>query len=405
MIRFAVVLGVMSACGPLAIDMYLPALPSIARDLHATQSQVESSMMSFFLGLTLGQPIYGPLSDRFGRRPPLLFGLLLYTVASAICALAPNVMVLIVGRGLQGLGAGAAIAISAAVIRDRYTGHDAARLLALRILVLGASPIVAPMLGASLVSVAPWQSVFWFATAFGVLICGLLFLIPETRLMHARLETRLSRALHVYGRLLGDKRFMGPVLCTACIQFASTAYIAGSAFVFIHLNHTPPWLYGTIFATNAIGFIGCAQLAPRLMKRFPPERLLMTASCVQSATALIMFVLAATGHATVPALIAPLFLFLGCYGLMGGPAVVLALRDHGAVAGTASALLSFLQWGSAALGSGLVALLADGTARPMTEVMAGGSLLGLVAVWRAFGGKRPGSRPEPVAVAAVAAPE
>ncbi len=399
MIRFGLVLGALSAAGPLAIDMYLPALPAIARDLHAAQGQVESSMMSFFLGLTLGQPFYGPLSDRFGRRSPLLFGFVLYTLASVVCAMSPNVGVLIAGRGLQGLGAGSAIAISAAVIRDVYTGHEAARLLALRILVLGASPIVSPMLGASLITVAPWQAVFWFATAYGVLGCGLLFLIPETRHAHARLGTKLTGALKVYGRLIVDRSFMGAVMCAACIQFACTAYIAGSAFVFIRLNHTPPWLYGLIFATNAVGFISCAQFAPHLMRRFKPERLLLVASVIQSLTAAVMLAAAVTNHATVPVLIAPLFLFLGSYGLMGGPAVVLALRDHGAVAGTASALLSFLQWGAAALGSGLVALLADGTARPMTLVMTGGSIAGFIAVLRAFGGRPKAAHPPVLAPA------
>ena len=388
MARFAFVLGTLSAAGPLAIDMYLPALPNIAHDLHATQGQVETSIMTYFVGLMAGQPFYGPLSDRFGRKLPLVGGMLLYVLASIGCSLASGPEILIAARAVQGLGAGASIAISAAIIRDMYTGHQAARLLALRMLVMGASPIIAPLMGATVIAAVSWRYVFWFGAAFGLFGCCLLFLIPETRHAHHRANTRLSGVFGVYRRLIGDTAFMGAVGSVAFMQLAFAAYIAGSSFLFIKINHTPPGLYGLIFATNAIGFISCAQLAPNLMRRFRPERLIVVASLVQTATALFMLGAAVTGHATVPVLIGPLFLFLGCYGLVGGPAVVLALRDHGAIAGTAASLLSFLQWGSAAAGSGLVALLADGTARPMTTVMAGGALVALLVVYRAFGKPR-----------------
>ena len=385
MARFALVLGTLSASGPLAIDMYLPALPAIARDLHASQGQVEMSMMTFFAGLTLGQPFYGPLSDRVGRKAPLVGGMLLYMAACIGCSLSASAPVLIAARLVQGLGAGAPIAISAAIIRDVYSGHQAARLLALRMLVLGASPIIAPIVGASIIAAASWRDVFWAAAAYGLFGLSLLFLIPETRHAHHRAASRLSATVGVYRRLVVDGAFMGAVGSAACMQLAFTAYIAGSSFVFIRVNHTPPWLYGLIFASNAVGFIGCAQLAPNLMRRFRPERMLIVASAVQTATALFMFGAVLLHLASVPVLLGPLFLFLGCYGLVGGPATVLALRDHGPIAGTASSLLSFLQWGSAALGSGLVALLANGTALPMTGVMAGGAAAAFVVVRRAFG--------------------
>ena len=384
MARFAIVLGALSAAGPMAIDMYLPGMPNIARDLHATQGQVEMSMTTYFLGMMLGQPFYGPLSDRFGRKLPLFGGMLLYVLASVGCSLAQSAPVMIGARALQGLGAGASIAISAATIRDVYTGHQAARLLALRMLVLGLSPILAPIFGASIIAAMSWRYVFWFTAAYGLLSSLLLFLIPETRHPEHRVGSKLSGVLAVYGRLLQDRRFTGAVASVACMQLAFTAYIAGSSFVFIKMNHTPPWLYGAIFASNAVGFITCAQLAPNLMRRFQAERLIVAASAVQTLTAIALFVVAVTHHATVPFLVLPLFLFLGCYGLVGGPATVLALRDHGPVAGTASSLLSFLQWGSAAVGAGLVAAMANGTALPMAGVMMAGALLAFVVVQRAF---------------------
>ncbi|MDB5459961.1 MAG: transporter [Caulobacteraceae bacterium] len=384
MTRFALVLGALSAAGPLAIDMYLPALPAIARDLHAGQGHAEMSLMSFFIGLTIGQPIYGPLSDRLGRRRPILAGLALYIAASIACSLARSVDVLIVGRGLQGLGAGAGMAIGAAIVRDIYAGAQAARLLALRVLVLGVSPILAPILGAAVISVASWRDIFWFAAGFGVLCAVLTFMIPETRPEHARADSRLSGALGVYRRLLADRTFMGAVLTAACMQAAFIAYIAGSSFVFMTMLGAPPWVYSLIFAVNAVGFIGCAQFTPQLMRRFRPEQLILFAATVQSCAAVLMLLMALAHHVSLPLLLPPLFVFLACYGLVGGPSAVLALRDHGAVAGTAAALMSFMQMASAALGAALIAFLANGTALPMTGLMVAGAGCGLLAARHAF---------------------
>jgi DHA1 family bicyclomycin/chloramphenicol resistance-like MFS transporter len=385
MARFGLVLGALSAAGPMAIDMYLPALPTIARDLHATQGQAELSMTTFFLGLMLGQPFYGPLSDRFGRKPPLVGGMMLFVLASIACSLASAAPVLIVGRFLQGLGSGSAIAISAATIRDRYTGHQAARLLALRVMVLGLSPILAPVLGAGLISVMSWRFIFWFAAVYGLLASALLLLIPETRDPAHRTATHVSKVLGVYGRLVRDRTFVGAVAVVAFMQLAFSAYIADSSFVFIKIDHTPPWLYGAIYASNALGFVSLAQITPNLMRRFKAERLIVAGSALQAVNAVILFALAASGHVGVAALIAPLFLFLASFGLVGGPATVTALHNHGPVAGAASSLLSLLQWGSAAIGSGLVAAMANGTALPMTMVMMGAAVLGLLAALRAFG--------------------
>jgi DHA1 family bicyclomycin/chloramphenicol resistance-like MFS transporter len=397
MARFALVLGALSAAGPMAIDMYLPALPMIARDLHATQGQVEWSMTTFFLGLMLGQPFYGPLSDRFGRRPPLFVGMMLFVLASVACSLAASAPVLIVGRFLQGVGAGSAIAISAATIRDRYTGHEAARLLALRVMVLGLSPILAPVLGAALIGVMSWRFIFWFAAGYGLLSTAMLLLIPETREPEHRTTTRIGYVLGVYGRLARDRTFAGAVGVVALMQLAFSAYIADSSFVFIKIDHATPWLYGVIYASNALGFISLAQLTPNLMKRFKAEHLIVAGAALQASMAVVILACALSGHIQVPVLVGPLFLFLASFGLVGGPAVVTALRDHGSVAGTASSLLSLLQWGAAAIGSGLVAAFANGTALPMTGVMMAAAVVGVLVAQQAFA-----RRTAPAAVSAPA---
>jgi DHA1 family bicyclomycin/chloramphenicol resistance-like MFS transporter len=395
MARFALVLGALSAAGPMAIDMYLPALPMIARDLHATQGQAEWSMTTFFLGLMLGQPFYGPLSDRFGRKPPMVGGMMLFVLASIACSMATTAPVLIAGRFAQGLGSGSAIAISAATIRDRYTGHQAARLLALRVMVLGLSPILSPILGAGLIAVVSWRFIFWFAAAYGLFASAMLLLIPETRDPAHRTTTHIAKVVGVWGRLVKDRAYLGAVSVVAFMQLAFSAYIADSSFVFIKIDHASPWLYSAIYASNAIGFISLAQFAPNLMKRFKAERLILAGAALQAVNAVILFACAATGHVSVAVLIAPLFLFLASFGLVGGPATVTALHNHGPVAGTASSLLSLMQWGSAALGSGLVAFFANGTARPMVTVMMGAALLGLLVAQQAFG-----RRPAPEAAAA-----
>ena len=241
------------------------------------------------------------------------------------------------------------------------------------------------MLGASLISVVSWRFIFWFAAAYGLLAIALLLLIPETRDPAHRTVTHVSKVLGIWGRLLKDRTYIGAVTVVAFMQLAFSAYIADSSFVFIKIDHTPPWLYSAIYASNAIGFVSLAQFAPNLMKRFKAERLIVAGSALQGINAVILFACAATGHVGVAVLIAPLFLFLASFGLVGGPATVTALHNHGPVAGAASSLLSLMQWGSAALGSGLVAAMANGTALPMTAVMMGAAVLGLLTAQRAFG--------------------
>jgi DHA1 family bicyclomycin/chloramphenicol resistance-like MFS transporter len=254
----------------------------------------------------------------------------------------------------------------------------------MRVMVLGLSPILAPVLGAALISVVSWRFIFWFAATYGLLASVLLVLIPETREPVHRTSTHVAKVLGVWGSLVKDRTYIGAVGVVALMQLAFSAYIADSSFVFIKIDHTPPWLYSAIYASNAIGFISLAQFAPNLMKRFKAERLIVAGSALQAVNAVILFALAATGHVGVAALIAPLFLFLASFGLVGGPATVTALHNHGPVAGAASSLLSLMQWGSAALGSGLVATMANGTARPMTMVMMGAAVLGVAVAYFAF---------------------
>jgi DHA1 family bicyclomycin/chloramphenicol resistance-like MFS transporter len=380
-VRFAVVLGVLSAVGPLAIDMYLPALPAIARDLGTDQNHVGMTLMGFFLGLTIGQPVYGPVSDRCGRRAPLAIGLILYVFASVVCAMAANIDVLIAGRVLQGLGAGTGLAISAAIVRDLHTGPEAVRLMAARTLVIGISPILAPIAGAAIIATSPWRNIFTVAAAFGLLALGLVALIPETHPPANRAKASLREVVGVYAALSGHGRFRNVVLSASLVQVALIAYIAGSPFVLLTIDHVSPVLYSAIFAGNACGFIIAAQITPQLMRWVGPAGLIRWAILIQTLASITMVVEAVLGRVGLPYILPALFVFQSCTGAVGTPATVLALQDHGSVAGTASALMMCLMVGFGSLGSFLVAVLANGTGLPMTGAMALASVAALFVAW------------------------
>ena len=214
--RTAVVLGLLSAIGPFAIDMYLPALPTIGRTLQATPGAVQASLMAFFVALGVGQVFYGPLSDMLGRKAPLYFGVGLFGIGSIGCALAPDIETLVALRFVQGLGACVGMVVPRAVVRDLHTGAEATRLMAMLMLVFSVSPILAPLVGSLLIDVAGWRSVFWAVTAIAVLLLALLATaLPETRLPEERVKSTLRSALAAYALLLRDRHFLGLVFIGA----------------------------------------------------------------------------------------------------------------------------------------------------------------------------------------------
>jgi len=400
MVRLAVLLGTLSVAGPLAIFLNLPALPNIAADLSASQGQTEMTVAAYLIGMMAGQPLYGPASDKLGRRGPLVFGAAVFLAASVICALAPTLAVLIAGRVLQGIGAGAAVALSAAVVRDLYSDQQAAQLLALRLLVLGVAPIVAPALGAALLSGGSWRAVFWFTAVAGVVSLAATLLLPETHPSSRRIETRLGRSLSTYGGLLSQGRFLAPAICLAMVQVSFTAYLSGSSFVFIRMNHTAPWLYSLLLGVNACAYIGAAQLSPYWAGTYGPTKVVLAAVVTVFGAGVCVAGVAGLHVATPLVISGPLFAVMAGYGLAVSPVTVLALKDQGATMGTASALLSFLQWGGSAIGSTFVADFADGTALPMGLAIALGGFGGLasaIMAARLGRGERPFRSEAPVA--------
>lgn len=359
--------------------MYLPALPQIARDLGTDANHVGLTLMGYFLGLTIGQPVYGPLSDRLGRRAPLVAGLSIYVIGSLVCALSSGISILIFGRVLQGLGAGTGLAISAAIVRDLHTGRKAVRLMAARTLVIGVSPILAPVMGASIIAVAPWRGIFVAATVFGVAAVMLVALIPETHPPIRRTKTSLARTLHAYVALVRHRQFRNTVLAASFVQTALIGYIAGSPFVLETIDRLTPVQYGIVFACNALGYIGGAQAAPHLMRRIRLASLIRGAIIVQSIVGFALVTEACLGRVSPPYILPALLAFQASTSVVGGPATVVALHDHGSAAGTASAMMMCSMVGFGAIGSALVALLTNGTALPMAGIILVGSLCALVA--------------------------
>lgn len=385
------VLGLLSAIGPFAIDMYLPALPTIGQSLGASMGAVQASLMAFFVALGIGQIIYGPVSDMVGRKAPLYFGLLLFAAGSVGCALAPDIHTLVVLRFVQGLGACAGMVIPRAVVRDLHTGHDAARLMSLLMLVFSVSPILAPLAGSFLIEAFGWRSVFWavlVAAALGLVL--LATSLPETRPAAERLGSSVGSALKAYGVLLRDRHYLGLVLIGAFGISSFFAYLVNSSFVLIDHYGLTPRQYSLAFAANAASFIGISQFTGRLGRRFGLVPLVRTAVAGYAAVMVLLLALQLGGVERLEVLIGLLFVGYGFLGLVVPTTAVLALEEHGAIAGTASALMGTLQFMTGALVMAVVGLFVNGTALPMVVGIAGAAVMALLLARATLGGARHG---------------
>ncbi|MBK1658516.1 Bcr/CflA family multidrug efflux MFS transporter [Paracraurococcus ruber] len=373
-------LGAMAAFGPLATDMYLPAFPAIAAGLPAEPAAVQVTLATYFAGTALGQLAYGPLADRFGRRPALLLGLLVFTLASIGCALTGSVETLTWLRLGQGLGGCAGMVVARAIVRDVTTGHDSIRLMAQLMLVMGLAPILAPSLGGLLLAVADWRAIFWVLAGYSAGLAVLCwFALPETLEPERRRREGPLGILLTYARLLRQRVFLGHALAGALSTAGMFAYIAGSPFVFMDLFAVPPDRYALFFGMNALGLIAVGQVNARLVRRVPAERALAVAQAVMLAAGLLLLGAAATGLGGFTALVVLIFTFVACNGAVMPLATTLAMASQARAAGSASAVIGTLQFGVGAVAGALVGALHTGTALPMAAVMAGCGVLAPLA--------------------------
>ena len=368
--QVVLILGALSAFGPLSIDMYLPGLPELGRGLDAPAWAVQLTLTACLAGLALGQIVAGPLSDRFGRRGPLLVGVAAYAVASLLCAVAPSIAVLVVLRLVQGLAGAAGIVIARAIVRDMHSGVAAARFFSLLMLVNGLAPILAPVIGGQVLTVTSWRGVFLVLTAIG----ALLFLATATGLRETlpagkRHPGGIAETLRTFGRLLTDRGFLGHALACGLSFGAMFAYISGSPFVIQDIYGASPQLFSVMFAGNALGLVAASQANRALLRRFEPLAILRTALAVQALAAVALLVVVATGTG-VWGIVALLFVVVASLGLVFPNATALALADHPRVAGSASGLLGVLQFIVGAAAAPLVGLGGTGTALPMALTIA-----------------------------------
>ena len=370
-VKNAIVLGLLSAIGPFAIDMYLPALPAIASDLQASTAATQMTLMAFFFAFGVCQIVYGPVSDMVGRKPPLYFGIVLFAFGSIGCGLAPSISWLIFFRFVQGLGAAAVMVIPRAVIRDLHTGADATRLMSLVMLVFSVSPILAPLVGSGLIVPFGWRAVFVAVTLASVLSFLLVaFVLPETRPPEERVEVSVRSVLNGFGELFRDWRFLGLTFIGGFGMASFFAFLASSSFIYIGHFGLTPTQYGLTFSVNAISFIGASQFSGYLAERFGISRVISVAvSCFTVAT-LALFAMTAAGVDNLAALVVMLFIANAWLGLVIPSTMVLSLEDHGPIAGMASALGGTLQMITGAVMIVVASVFFNGTALPMVATIA-----------------------------------
>jgi MFS transporter, DHA1 family, multidrug resistance protein len=364
-LREGIILGLLSAIGPFAIDMYLPALPSIGHSLHADAATVQLSLTVFFIAVGGGQLLYGPLSDMYGRKPPLYVGLVLFCFGSLACALAPNAELFLLGRFVQGLGACGGMVIPRAVVRDLHSGVEATRLMSLLMLVFSISPLLAPLTGSFVIQATGWRGVFWMVLGAAIIGFGILTTLKESRPLAARASSSLLSAFHSYRRLLLDRHFIGTVLIGTCGMASFFLYLSNSPFVMIEHYHLSPRGFSLLFSVNAASFFVAAQFNGTLAIRIGLKNLVRRASTGFAVSMLLLLALFAAGVDHLVVMVALLCCAYACLGMTVPTSSILALEEHGAIAGTASSLIGTLQFGLGSVVMAFSGTFANGAPLPM----------------------------------------
>ncbi|WP_017612288.1 Bcr/CflA family efflux MFS transporter [Nocardiopsis salina] len=377
----ALLLSLLAVLGPLNIDMYLPGFPEISDDLDANASQVQLSLTTCLIGLAVGQVVVGPVSDARGRRGPLVVSLLLFVLASALCALAPNIAVLVVGRFLQGFTASAGIVLSRAVVRDVFDGTALTKFFALLMVITAVAPMVAPVLGGGVLWLAfgTWETIFWALALLGLAVTAVVvFALPETLPRERRIPGGLGSTLRTMAQLLCDPRFMGYALIVGLVHGGSFAYVAGTPFVYQDLYGVGPQTFGVLFGVNGLALILGSHLVGRLSDAVGERALLRIA--VTTAAAATGVVLATTVvHGPLALLVAAIFVYMICMGMVLTSTFTLAMEGQEVRAGSASSLVGALPM---LVGAGVAPLvgLDETTAVPMGAVLFTTAALGLLVL-------------------------
>ncbi len=365
------ILGLMSAIGPLSIDMYLPAFPSIAKGLNSSIDRVTLSLSSFFVGISIGQLVYGPLLERYGRKMPLYFGLSLYAVSALACATAVSVEMLILFRFFQALGGCVGMVASRAMVRDLFDVKDNAKVFSTLMLVIAVSPIIAPTLGGFISTYLGWRYIFvMLIIVIALILAGIYFLLPDSKGADANYSLQPKAILASFGSVLKNPQFLLYTFSGAVASAGLYAFISGSPYVFIEFFKQSQQHYGWGFAFVASGLIGSSQLNSFLLKKYHSDQIIQVALYFQSTVAIFLVASAIFGFATLVSTLLLVFLFLCCQGFIFPNASALSMAPFGHNAGNASALMGFIQMSVGAFMSAMVSVLHNQSLVPMTGVMA-----------------------------------
>lgn len=342
----------------LSTDIYLPAMPIMGKEL---QGNAELTITGFLVGFCLAQLVWGPVSDHFGRRLPLIIGMFLFIIGSVGCALSTDITQIVFWRVFQALGACTGPMLARAMIRDLFSRTRAAQMLSTLTIVMAIAPIIGPLLGGQIVEFASWHAIFWLLAVIGIFMLLSLHWLPETLPTERRVPASFSRAFQTYYRLLGNVSFMRFTLCLTFYYVAVYAFIAGSPFVYISYFHVDPQHYGWLFALNILGVMGFSVVNRRLVLLYPLETLLKGAVLVAALASLVLALTVKLNVGGITLIVIAIFVLFSMNGIIAATATAAALDSAPNAAGSASALIGSLQYGSGIISSLLLAIFSDGT--------------------------------------------
>lgn len=380
-LRILAILSTLMAFASISTDLYLPALPAMGAALGTDIGTIELTISGYLVGFSLGQLVWGPIGDRYGRRLPIAIGLVLFVIGSAGCALSTSAVMLIGWRAVQAVGACASVVLARAMVRDLYTGHRAAQMMATLMTVMAVAPLLGPSAGGLILQMASWRAIFWTLVGVGLATLAALLALPETLPAAQRNPAPLHRAIRGYADLLMNRRMLGYAGTGGFFYGGMYAYIAGTPFAYITVHHVSPQHYGLLFALGIVGIMATNQISSRIVMRVGSDRLMKAGAAAAALAGALLAVDARTGWGGLGGLVIPLFVFISATGFIVANSIAGALGVAPQRAGSVSALIGSIQYGSGIFGSAMVGFFADGTAWPMAAIIAAMGFGCLLCAW------------------------
>lgn len=369
-LRTLLILSALMAFASISTDLYLPAMPDMARALHATDGAMELTVSGFLVGFSLGQLAWGVISDRYGRRLPISLGLVLFIIGSAGCGMSNSAGTLIAWRLVQAVGACANVVLSRAMVRDLYSGHRAARMMSTLMTVMAIAPLLGPSVGGQILGWFSWRAIFWTLVVVGLLTLASVAWLPETLPAERRNREPLRRSFARYGALVTDRRVAGYAGAGGFFYGAMYAYVAGTPFAYISYYGVPAHWYGLLFGVGIVGIMATNLINARIVARFGSDSLMVAGSVAAAIAGCVLLINGCSGFGGLWGLVVPLFIMVASTGFIVANAITGALHVAPERAGSLSAYIGATQYGAGMIGSGLVGVFANGTPAPMSVVIA-----------------------------------